>query len=294
VEIPSSEHTQDTAPMRFVESDGISFAYRRFGRPAGTPVVFVQHFRGNLDNHDPAITDALAAGREVILFDNAGVGSSTGTAPDSVEAMARDAASFIDALGLGQIDLLAHSMGGEVGQVLMLERPELVRRAILVGTGPSGGEGMASQRPQTAELFAKVYERQDEMWLPIMFSPSPAGQAAGWRYLERIRARTEDRDEEVSTETAAAHRKAAGRWGAPKDPEFAYLSELSQPTLVVNGHTDIVIATVNSFILQQHMPDARLILFPDSGHGSHFQYPDLFVAAAIPFLDRPDSSGDDH
>ncbi len=286
----SSEHTQITAPMRFLEADGISFAYRRFGKPGGIPVVFVQHFRGNLDNHDPAITDALAEGREVILFDNTGVGSSGGTAADSIEAMAREAASFVAALDLGPVDLLAHSMGGEVGQILMLERPELVRRAILVGTGPSGGEGMAAQRPETAELFAKVYERQDEMWLPIMFSPSTAGQAAGWRYLQRIRARVEDRDKPVSAETAAAHRKAAGGWGAPKDKPFEYLAEISQPTLVVNGHTDIVIATINSFILQQHLPDARLIVFPDSGHGSHFQYPDLFLATAIPFLDQAGTS----
>jgi len=125
-----------SAPTQFLETGGTRFAYRRFGTPAGPPLVFIQHFMGNLDNFDPAISDALAPGREIVLFDNAGVGSSTGTAPDTVAAMAADAGSFIDGLGLTTVDLLAHSMGGEVGQMIALNRPDLVRRVVLVGTGP--------------------------------------------------------------------------------------------------------------------------------------------------------------
>jgi pimeloyl-ACP methyl ester carboxylesterase len=278
--------SHDTAPTQYAERDGIRFAYRRFGHAGGgLPLVFVQHFRGNMDTHDPAITNALADGREVILFDNAGVGRSTGTARESVPDMARDAESFIDALGLTEIDLLGHSMGGEVAQIVALDRPSLVRRLILVGTGPSGGEGMSAQRPATAALFAKEYERQDEMWLPIFFSPSQAGQEAGRRYLTRIRGRQQDRDEPVSAETARVHRAAAGKWGQPAADSYAYLAKITAPVLVVNGSDDIVIATVNSFILQQHLPNAQLILYPDSGHGAHFQYPELFLAQARLFLD---------
>jgi pimeloyl-ACP methyl ester carboxylesterase len=282
----SSGHTHQTAPTQFVEVDGIRFAYRRFGNPGGTAVVLLQHFMGNLDNYDPAITDALAMGREVILTDNAGVGLSTGSAPETVEGMALDAASLIDALGLEQVDLFGFSMGGYVAQQITVDRPELVRRLILVGTGPRGGEGMAQLAPDTAPLFGKVNEPQDLMWLPIFFSPSEASQAAGRRYLERIRARREDRDVQVSEATVAAHSAAAREWGAAAPDSFDYLKRIDQPTLVVNGSNDIVVPTVNSYLLQQNLPNAELILFPDSNHGSHFQFTEQFNRYATDFLER--------
>lgn len=280
-----SAYTHDTAPTQYLETGGIRFAYRRFGRAGGVPLVFFNHFRGNLDTFDPAITDAFAADREVVLFDNAGVGQSTGPARETVAGIAQDAGSFLDALGLDQLDLLGHSMGGEWAQLVALDRPGQVRRLILAGTGPRGGEGMSAQRPSTAALFAKQYERQDEMWLPIFFSPSPASQAAGRRYLARIRERQQDRDTPVPAETALAHRAAASEWGQPAPDGQAYLEKITQPVLVVNGSNDIVIATVNSFILQQRLPNAQLIVYPDSGHGAHFQYPELFVQQARLFLD---------
>jgi len=184
-----SGHTHNTAPTRFAQVGEVQFAYRRFGNPVGTPIVLLQHLMGNLDNYDPAVTDGLAAGREVILTDNAGVGRSTGAAPDTVAAMARDAASLIDALGLERVDLFGFSMGGFVAQQIAIDRPELVRRLILVGTGPRGGDDMGQLDPDVAPLFAKVYDPQDLMWLPIFFSPSNESQAAGRRFLERIRAR---------------------------------------------------------------------------------------------------------
>jgi pimeloyl-ACP methyl ester carboxylesterase len=279
-------HTHNTAPTRFVEVDGIRFAYRRFGNPIGTPVVLLQHFMGNLDTYDPAITDTLAMGRDVILTDNAGVGLSGGVAPETVIGMARDAASLIDALGLEQIDLFGFSMGGYVAQQITADRPELVRRLILVGTGPRGGESMAQLAPDTAPLFGKVYDPQDLMWLPIFFSPSDASQAAGRHYLERIRARTEDRDVAVSQATVAAHSAAAREWGAAAPGSFDYLERISQPTLVVNGSNDVVVPTVNSYILQQNLPNAELILFPDSNHGSHFQFTERFNRYVADFLDR--------
>jgi pimeloyl-ACP methyl ester carboxylesterase len=276
----------NTAPTRFVEANGTRFAYRRFGNPIGTPIVLLQHFMGNLDNYDPAITDALAAGREVILTDNAGVGLSTGEAPETVAEMARDAVTLIDTLGLEHVDLYGFSMGGYVAQQIVVERPELVRRLILVGTGPRGGEGMAQLAPEVAPLFGKVYEPQVLMWLPIFFSPSQQSQAAGRRFLERIRARTEDRDDPVSEVTVAAHSAAARAWGAAAPGSFDYLSGITHPTLVVNGSNDIVVATVNSYILQQNLPDAELILFPDSNHGSQFQFTERFNRYVTDFLDR--------
>ena len=278
--------THNTAPTQFLEADGIRFAYRRFGNPVGAPTVLLQHFMGNLENYDPAITDALAMGREVILTDNAGVGLSTGSAPETVNGMARDAAALIDALRLEQVDLYGFSMGGYVAQQITVDRPELVRRLILVGTGPRGGEGMAQLARETAPLFATIYDPQDLMWLPIFFSPSDASQAAGRHYLERIRARTEDRDVPVSTATVAAHSRAAQEWGAAAPGSYDYLSGISQPTLVINGSNDIVVPTVNSYILQQNLPNAELILFPDSNHGSHFQFTERFNRYVTDFLDR--------
>ena len=278
--------THNTAPTQFLEADGIRFAYRRFGNPVGAPTVLLQHFMGNLENYDPAITDALAMGREVILTDNAGVGLSTGSAPETVNGMARDAAALIDALRLEQVDLYGFSMGGYVAQQITIDRPELVRRLILVGTGPRGGEGMAQLAPETAPLFATIYDPQDLMWLPIFFSPSDASQAAGRHYLERIRARTEDRDVPVSTATVAAHSRAAREWGAAAPGSYDYLSGISQPTLVINGSNDIIVPTVNSYIPQQNLPNAELILFPDSNHGSHFQFTERFNRYVTDFLDR--------
>jgi pimeloyl-ACP methyl ester carboxylesterase len=282
----SQPNTHNTRPTQFVEADGIRFAYRRFGNPIGTPIVLLQHFMGNLDNYDPAITDALAQGREVILTNNTGVGLSTGTAPVTVGAMARDAASLIDRLGLGQVDLFGFSMGGYVAQQVTVDRPELVRRLILVGTGPRGGEGMGELAPDVAPLFGTTYDPQDLMWLPIFFSPSEESQATGRRFLERIRARTEDRDVPVSQATVTAHAAAAAEWGAAAEGSFDYLKGISHPVLVVNGSNDIVIPTVNSYILQQNLPEAELILFPDSNHGSHFQFTELFNRYLADFVDR--------
>jgi len=274
-----------TAPTQFLDVGGTSFAYRRFGTPGSTPLVFTQHFMGNLDNFDPAISDALAPGREVVLFDNAGVGRSTGAAPDTIAAMAADAARFVDGLGLRSIDLLGHSMGGEIAQVLSLNRPDLVRRLVLVGTGPKGGDGMAQQDPKVAPLFTKWDELGEDMWLPIMFSSSKESLVAGRAFIDRITARTEDRDIRVSDETIATYLAAVHDWGAPAQGSFDYLSNIAQPTLVVNGNHDIVIPTINSYHLYQHLPNAELWLLPDANHGSHFQYVDRFVRRVIDFLD---------
>jgi pimeloyl-ACP methyl ester carboxylesterase len=239
---------------------------------------------GTLDDHDPALSDAFAIDREVILFDNAGVASSSGTVPDTIEAMAGDAIGFTDALGLETIDVVGHSMGGLVAQEVALARPDLVRRLVLVGTGPRGGEGIGALPAWVAELFTRKYERQEDMWLPILFAPTDTSQAAGRAYVERIIARA-DRDAPVSDQSIAAQGAALAVYGAAKDPRYTHLKGLRLPVLVVNGADDIVIPTINSYILQQFLPDAELILYPDAGHGAHFQYHELFVRQARIFLD---------
>jgi pimeloyl-ACP methyl ester carboxylesterase len=251
--------------------------------------VFLQHFMGTLDDHDPALSDAFASDREVILFNNAGVASSSGTVPDTIEAMAADAITFTDALGLDTIDVVGHSMGGLVAQEVALARPDLVRRLVLAGTGPRGGEGIGSLPAWVAELFTRKYERQEDMWLPILFAPTETSQAAGRAYVERIVARA-DRDVPVSDQSIAAQGAALAAYGAAKDPSYARLKGLGLPVLVVNGSDDIVIPTINSYILQQFLPAAELILYPDASHGAHFQYHELFVRHARIFLDDQPAS----
>lgn len=277
-------NTHQTAPTQFIEAAGIRFAYRRFGVSTGIPLLFFMHFTGTMDHWDPALTDGFARNREVILFNNAGVSSSSGEVPASIEEMAQHAAAFIDALGVKKLDALGFSMGGLIAQQFTLDRPELVRKLILVGTGPRSGEGMASLTREAQQIFGARYDPPDELWLRVFFTPSERSQAAGRKYLERQRARKENRDPLPNEKVAPAQVAALQKWGAPAKAPYAYLKRIAQPALVVNGSNDVIIYTVNSYILQQHLPDAQLILYPDSNHGSQYQYPELFVEHVTQFL----------
>jgi pimeloyl-ACP methyl ester carboxylesterase len=277
-------HTHHTAPTQYVEANGIRFAFRRFGKAGGVPLVFNIHFTGTMDHWDPAVTDGLAKDREVILFNNAGISSTSGEVPESIEEMAANAAAFIRALGLEQVDVLGFSMGGLIAQTLAIAEPRLVRRVILVGTGPRSGEAMASLTPEAAEIFGASSEQPDHLWLRVHFSPSEASQAAGRAFLQRFRLRTEARDPEANEKVAPAQLAALAKWGAPRENPFDYLQALKQPTLVVNGDNDVIIYSINSWILQQNLPNAQLILYPDANHGSLYQYPERFVAHVGQFL----------
>jgi pimeloyl-ACP methyl ester carboxylesterase len=280
-----TQHNHQTAPTQFVDAAGVGFAYRRFGKSGGVPLVFNQHFTGTMDHWDPLVTDGLAAAREVILFNNAGISSTSGKVQASVEEMAVDAAAFIRALGLAKVDVLGFSLGGLVAQALTGAEPGLVRRLVLVGTGPRGGKGMATLTPEAKAVFGSTYANPDDMWLGVFFTPTEASRAAGRAFLKRFRLRQEGRDPEVSEKVAPAQINAIGKWGAPRAGALDYLREITHPTLVINGSNDVIIYTVNSFILQQNLPNAQLILYPDSNHGSQYQYPTLFVADVARFLD---------
>ena len=279
-------YTHHTALTQFVEAAGIRFAYRRFGKKAGGPIVMNMHFTGTMDHWDPAVTDSLAAEREVILFNNAGISSTSGETPDSIYEMARYEEAFVDALGLSQIDLLGFSIGGLIAQQVVVDRPELIRKLVLVGTGPKGGEGMQSLTPEATEIFGSTYANPEELWLKVHFSPGEKSQAAGKKFLERKLLRTEDRDPQVKETVAGAQVAALTSYNVITEDRYSDLKKIKQPTLIINGSHDIIIYTVNSFILQQNLPDATLILYPDSNHGSLFQYPDIFTAAVNSFLNR--------
>jgi len=276
--------SQYTAPTLAIDAaNGTTYAYRRFGRKGAIPVVFLQHFRGNLDNWDPALVDDIAAGREVILVDNSGVGLSTGSTPHSVKGLARDVLAFIDALGLTEIDLFGFSLGGFVAQEIVLLRPRLVRRLILAGTGPEGGRGFHAWSEEiTSHAYKDVPGAEDVFYL--FFAPTETSQARAKEFAGRIFTRERDRDQKPALAVRDAQAEAITDWGIPDTTKLARLAGITQPTLVANGSNDILVPTVNSYLLAGHIPNAQLIIYPDANHGFLFQYPHEFAAEVNKFL----------
>ena len=278
--------SKTTAPTQFVTVGDNRYAYRQFGSGPGAPLLFLQHFSGTLDNWDPAVTDPLALGRPVILFESAGIGRSSGKVPTTVAGMADHAMKFLDALGLSEVDVLGFSLGGMVAQVMALQRPALLRRIILTGTGPEGGVGVAMDRPELLKIFADQKMPSSEKLLKLFFTSTEASQLAGRQFVQRLARRTEDKDIPTTAEAAGAQLAAMAAWEKSGGEQDADLKKITQPVLVTNGNHDIMIPTVNSFTLSAHLPNAQLIIYPDSGHGSLFQHAGAYISHVSEFLDR--------
>jgi pimeloyl-ACP methyl ester carboxylesterase len=270
------------AVTKTVDVEGTPFAYREVGPATGVPVIFLHHFTAGLDDWDPAVVDGIARERRVILVDLRGVGGTGGATPDSVEAMADDAMAFLDVLGLSTVDLLGFSLGGMVAQVIVQQRPELVRRVILAGTAPAGDQGPAATGAVLQAAVEKAGAQGKHPKHFLFFSPTATSQAAADSFLARLDQRTKDRDAPVTNETIGAQLVALAKWEQGSSP--AGLTNVDKPVLVVNGDDDTMLPTVSSFHLAQLLPDAQLSIYPDSGHGGIFQHHDLFVAQALDFL----------
>jgi pimeloyl-ACP methyl ester carboxylesterase len=271
------------APARTVSAGGVTYAYRELGPKGGIPVVFFVHLAATLDNWDPRIIDPVAKGRHVIAFDNRGVGASTGQVPDSVEAMADDAYTFIKALGYDKIDVFSFSLGGMVAQALVVKHPELVRKLVLTGTGPKGGKDMDKVARVTYwDILRATLTRSDPKEF-LFFNRNATGKPAARAFVNRLKERTVDRDVDIKTKAFQTQLKAIKKWGrsAPDD-----LSSITQPTLIANGDNDRMVPSVLSEDLHRRIKGSELIIYPDSGHGGIFQYHQEFAPVAVEFLAR--------
>jgi len=282
-ESPMTSFAYDQVPTQFVEAGGVRFAYRRFGAAAGVPLVWLNRFRGTIDHWDPALLEVVARERPVIVFDNAGVGASSGSVAPDIAGAARDAAAFIDALRLEQVDLLGWSMGGTIAQRLALDRPGLVRRIVLAGTGP-GGVPEAPRTPEKVWQVAAKAVNDDEDFLYLFFADTPTSRAAGLASLRRLDRRLATSRASVSPESWKVQAGAIAAWAAGKDSAYARLAEIRAPALVANGANDVMIHAYHSYAMSQRLPHAQLLLYPDAGHGFLFQYPDHFGRQVNEFL----------
>jgi pimeloyl-ACP methyl ester carboxylesterase len=269
------------APTRTIAADGVNFAYRELGPATGVPVIFLTHLAAVLDNWDPRVVDGIAAEHPVITFDNRGVGASAGSTPDTIQAMAKDAVTFIRALGLDQVDLLGFSMGGMIAQVIAQDEPQLVRKLILAGTGPAGGEGIDKvTRISNLDTIRGLLTFTDPKQF-LFFTRTPTGRRAGKQFLARLKERTQNRDKAISLRSYAAQLKAIHRWGLQQPSD---LSVIHQPVLVINGESDRMVPSKNTVDLDRRLPNSQLVLYPDAGHGGVFQFHEDFVKRALEFL----------
>ena len=274
-----------TAVTQFLEVGQQRYAFRRFGDGPSAPLLFLQHFTGTIDNWDPAVTDPLARGREVILFESAGVGRSTGSVPATIAGMAQHVFAFLDALQLSRCDVLGYSLGGMIAQQMVLDRPTIFRRMILVGTAPRGGEDiMHLEKPNLQVHLNDPRLRGYSVLGKIFFAPTASSQAAADAFIKRLMQRTQDREPVAGPAIAQAQMAAFRDWESVTGERFGALKTIGQPTLVVNGVHDEMIPVRNSYWLSENLPNAVLLTYPDSGHGSLFQFHDSFTRQAAEFL----------
>ncbi|WP_433780391.1 alpha/beta fold hydrolase [Flavobacterium anhuiense] len=275
----TSEINALTAPTQYIEANGISFAYRRFGKPSAIPLVGFQHFTGTLDNWDPIILDGLAAEREIIIFDNAGVGNSSGETPDNVLAMTNDAVNFIKALGISKIDVLGFSLGGFIAQYLGEQHPDLINKIIIVGAAPQGTKALHN----FPELIGRAQQKEPmEIFLYIFFTSSQESRNKGKAALQRLYSRAEDRSKATTEQAVMAQMKAITQWGT-ESPSIN-LKRIPHPVLILQGSNDEMMDSDSSYTLFKELPNAILTYYPDAAHGSFYQYPEMFVSQANYFL----------
>jgi len=270
-------------PTRTISASGVTYAYRELGPKGGTPVIFFVHLAATLDNWDPRIVDPIAKDHHVITFDNRGVGASSGEVPDSIEAMADDAVTFIKALGFDKVDIFSFSLGGMVAQALAAKHPDLVRKLVLTGTGPAGGRDIDKVAGTTYfDMLRATLTRSDPKEF-LFFNRNTAGKRAAKAFVQRLNERTADRDAPIKVTAFLTQLKAIKKWGrsAPAD-----LSKITQPTLIANGDNDRMVPSVLSEDLHRRITGSKLIIYPDSGHGGIFQFHDQFAPIAVEFLDR--------
>jgi pimeloyl-ACP methyl ester carboxylesterase len=273
--------TWKSAPTQTIDAGGVEFAYRQLGPNTGVPVVFLTHLAAVLDNWDPRVVDGIAAEHRVITFDNRGVGASSGSTPTTIEEMASDAVTFIRALGFDQVDLFGFSMGGMIAQVIAQEEPQLVRKMIIAGTGPAGGEGIDKvTRISYLDTARGLLTHQDPKQY-LFFTRTPNGRRAGQEFLARLKERTIDRDEAISVRSFRAQLKAIHRWGQQTPADLA---SIHQPVLVMNGESDKMVPSKNTVDLDRRLPNSQIVLYPDAGHGGVFQFHEDFVKRALEFL----------
>ncbi|MGE0097640.1 MAG: alpha/beta fold hydrolase [Hydrogenophaga sp.] len=271
-------------PTQTIAAGDVNFAFREMGKHhGGTPVVFLVHLAAVLDNWDPRVMDGISARHHIIAFDLPGVGASSGSPSNSMEEMADDAITFIRAMGFQQVDLLGFSLGGMVAQEIVLKEPQLVRKMVLAGTGPAGGQGISSVAGVTFyDIVRGLLTGQDAKQF-LFFTRTPNGIEAGKAFLARLKERNENRDKAISVRAFLAQLRALRVWGQ-KAP--ANLSLIRQPVLVVNGEDDRMVPTINSHDLARRLPDSQLIIYPDAGHGGAFQFHADFVRSTLEFLSR--------
>jgi pimeloyl-ACP methyl ester carboxylesterase len=276
----SAAEKLETAPTKYLEANGVKFSYRTLGPGSGIPLIFLQHFTGTMDSWDPALVNELAKTRPIVVFNNRGVGATNGEVADNIELMTSDAYAFIQALGYKQVDLLGFSMGGFIAQELAAQHPELVHKVILAGTTYQGGGNNLMKVLGEAFSRANAPDPRDYLF----FSQTDAGKKAAADFLPRVYARTKDRDPESGKAIADAHGKALIVWTSTPDSEHKTLKSINQPVLIVTGSNDTMLDTEGSISMFKLIPNAQLVLYPDSGHGSIFQYHDSFANTADYFL----------
>jgi len=271
------------APTRTVSASGVTYAYRELGPKGGIPVVFFVHLAATLDNWDPRIVDPIAKDHHVIAFDNRGVGASSGEVPDSIEAMADDAVTFIKALGFDKVDIFSFSLGGMVAQALVAKHPELVRKLVLTGTGPAGGKNIDKVAGTTYFDMLRATLTGSDPKEFLFFNRNTVGKRAAKEFVRRLAERTADRDAPIKVRAFLTQLKAIKKWGRATPAD---LSKITQPTLIANGDNDRMVPSVLSEDLHRRITGSKLIIYPDAGHGGIFQFHDQFTPVAVDFLNR--------